>query len=53
MDDLMFIIKSDSKSTFKNSIDILDEMSIALFLRVTMQRWISSGRTGTDPANQK
>jgi len=28
MDDLMFIIKSDSKSTFKNSIDILDEMSI-------------------------
>lgn len=28
IDDLMYIIKSDSKSTFKNSIDILDEMSI-------------------------
>lgn len=28
LDDLMFIIKSDAKSTFKNSIDILDEMSI-------------------------
>lgn len=28
LDDLMYIIKSDSKSTFKNSIDILDEMSI-------------------------
>lgn len=27
-DDLMYIIKSDSLSTFKNSIDILDEMSI-------------------------
>lgn len=28
MDDLMFIIKSDDQSTFKNAIDILDEMSI-------------------------
>ena len=28
IDDLMYIIKSDSTSTFKNSIDILDEMSI-------------------------
>jgi biopolymer transport protein ExbD len=28
IDDLMYIIKSDSASTFKNSIDILDEMSI-------------------------
>ncbi|HNP54933.1 MAG TPA: biopolymer transporter ExbD [Ferruginibacter sp.] len=28
LDDLMFIIKSDSSSTFKNAIDILDEMSI-------------------------
>jgi biopolymer transport protein ExbD len=27
--DLMYIIKSDSASTFKNSIDILDEMSIS------------------------
>jgi len=26
--DLMYIIKSDKKSTFKNAIDILDEMSI-------------------------
>ncbi len=26
--DLMYIIKSDKESTFKNSIDILDEMSI-------------------------
>ena len=26
--DLMYIIKSDNKSTFKNAIDILDEMSI-------------------------
>ena len=30
IDDLMYIIKSDSSSTFKNSIDILDEMSISL-----------------------
>ncbi len=29
IDDLMFIIKSDSASTFKNAIDILDEMSIS------------------------
>ncbi len=29
IDDLMYIIKSDSTSTFANSIDILDEMSIA------------------------
>ena len=29
IDDLMYIIKSDSTSTFKNSIDILDEMSIS------------------------
>ena len=29
MDDLMYIIKSDSSSTFKNAIDILDEMSIS------------------------
>ncbi len=29
IDDLMYIIKSDSLSTFKNSIDILDEMSIS------------------------
>lgn len=28
-DDLMYIIKSDPKSTFKNAIDILDEMSIS------------------------
>jgi len=28
MDDLMYIIKSDKQSTFKNAIDILDEMSI-------------------------
>lgn len=28
LDDLMYIIKSDSASTFKNAIDILDEMSI-------------------------
>jgi len=28
MDDLMYIIKSDKESTFKNAIDILDEMSI-------------------------
>jgi len=28
--DLMYIIKSDKESTFKNSIDILDEMSICL-----------------------
>lgn len=28
IDDLMYIIKSDKESTFKNSIDILDEMSI-------------------------
>jgi len=27
--DLMYIIKSDKESTFKNSIDILDEMSIS------------------------
>ena len=27
-DDLMYIIKSDKQSTFKNAIDILDEMSI-------------------------
>jgi len=27
--DLMYIIKSDKESTFKNAIDILDEMSIA------------------------
>jgi len=29
IDDLMYIIKSDSASTFKNSIDILDEMTIS------------------------
>ncbi|MEO8768544.1 MAG: biopolymer transporter ExbD [Ferruginibacter sp.] len=29
INDLMYIIKSDSLSTFKNSIDILDEMSIS------------------------
>lgn len=29
MDDLMYIIKSSPESTFKNSIDILDEMSIS------------------------
>jgi len=28
IDDLMYIIKSDSASTFKNAIDILDEMTI-------------------------
>lgn len=28
--DLMYIIKSDKQSTFKNAIDILDEMSICL-----------------------
>jgi biopolymer transport protein ExbD len=28
--DLMYIIKSDKESTFKNAIDILDEMSICL-----------------------
>jgi biopolymer transport protein ExbD len=28
IDDLMYIIKSDKSSTFKNAIDILDEMSI-------------------------
>ena len=28
IDDLMYIIKSDSTSTFANSIDILDEMTI-------------------------
>jgi biopolymer transport protein ExbD len=28
--DLMYIIKSDKESTFKNSIDILDEMSICM-----------------------
>jgi hypothetical protein len=27
--DLMFVIKSDDKSTFKNAIDILDEMTIS------------------------
>lgn len=29
INDLMYIIKSDSLSTFKNSIDILDEMTIS------------------------
>lgn len=29
IDDLMYIIKSDDKSTFKNAIDILDEMTIS------------------------
>jgi len=29
IDDLMYIIKSDKQSTFKNAIDILDEMSIS------------------------
>ena len=29
IDDLMYIIKSDDQSTFKNAIDILDEMSIS------------------------
>ncbi len=29
INDLMYIIKSDSSSTFKNSIDILDEMTIS------------------------
>ena len=29
IDDLMFVIKSDDKSTFKNAIDILDEMTIS------------------------
>jgi biopolymer transport protein ExbD len=28
IDDLMYIIKSDKNSTFRNAIDILDEMSI-------------------------
>ncbi len=28
LDDLMYIIKSDKESTFKNAIDIIDEMSI-------------------------
>lgn len=28
IDDLMYIIKADNKSTFKNAINILDEMSI-------------------------
>lgn len=28
LDDLMYIIKSDTASTFKNAIDILDEMTI-------------------------
>lgn len=29
IDDLMYIIKSDSSSNFKNAIDILDEMAIS------------------------
>jgi biopolymer transport protein ExbD len=29
IDDLMYIIKSDKESTFKNAIDILDEMTIS------------------------
>jgi biopolymer transport protein ExbD len=29
IDDLMYIIKSDDESTFKNAIDILDEMAIS------------------------
>ena len=29
IDDLMYIIKSDDESTFKNSIDIIDEMAIS------------------------
>lgn len=29
IDDLMYIIKSDDQSTFKNAIDILDEMAIS------------------------
>ncbi len=29
IDDLMYIIKSDDESTFKNAIDIIDEMSIS------------------------
>jgi len=29
IDDLMYIIKSDNESTFKNAIDILDEMTIS------------------------
>lgn len=29
IDDLMYIIKSDKQSTFKNAIDILDEMTIS------------------------
>jgi biopolymer transport protein ExbD len=29
IDDLMYIIKSDDNSTFKNAIDILDEMAIS------------------------
>lgn len=29
IDDLMYIIKSDKESTFRNAIDILDEMSIS------------------------
>ncbi|MEJ7611106.1 MAG: biopolymer transporter ExbD [Ferruginibacter sp.] len=29
IDDLMYIIKSDAKSTFKNAINILDEMTIS------------------------
>ena len=29
IDDLMYIIKSDQNSTFKNAIDILDEMTIS------------------------
>jgi len=30
IDDLMYIIKSDKESTFRNAIDILDEMSICV-----------------------
>ena len=29
IDDLMYIIKSDDESTFKNAIDIIDEMAIS------------------------
>ncbi len=42
IDDLMYIIKSDDQSTFKNAIDILDEMTISAvppghYAEVTME----------------
>jgi biopolymer transport protein ExbD len=36
IDDLMYIIKSDKESTFRNAIDILDEMSINLVKRYAL-----------------